>query len=163
MRITKQIAQDVASKMLVDKYKSIAELDKELGLRVQDYLTAKIPAEVNTVFAKHPDYFDSRRSYYLYGEGLNCKSVTIPQSLPSVGSSFTVKPEQAKEIVKLSNKRDDLHEAYKKALREVEVLLYNLRTYANVTKSFPEALPFLPVGQNTAVALNIEDVRKLLK
>lgn len=163
MRITKQIAQDVASKMLVDKYKTINELDKELGLMVQSFLVAKIPAEVHTVFAKYPDYFDSLRSYYIHGEGLNCKNVNVPQALPCTGSSFTVTPEQAKEVVKLSNKREDLLEAYKKALREVETLLYNLRTYANVTKSFPEALPFLPAGQNTAVALNIEDVRKLLK
>lgn len=163
MRITKQIANDVAIKMLADKKKSINEIDRELGLTVQNMLVAQIPAEVLTVFAKHASYFDSRRSWHINGEGLNWEVVTIPESLPYKGGAFTPTSEQAKELVKIINKQKDKHTAYKKAVRELEVLLYNLKTYANVTKSFPEALPFLPVGQNTAVAFNIEDVRKLLK
>lgn len=163
MRITKQIASDVATKMLAEKKKEVEALDLEIGSKVQQMLVAKIPAEVHSTFAKYPEYFDSRRDYTLNGEGLSWLHVNTPDTLPCTGSTFTLTPEQAKEIVKLANERADKHEAWKKAIMQVKVLLYNLRTYANVTKSFPEALPFLPAGQNTAVALNVEDVRKLLK
>jgi uncharacterized phage infection (PIP) family protein YhgE len=162
MRITKEIASQVAAKLLSLKYKELAELRKDFSDTVREMYMQTVPDDVIKCFKKHPIYFgySQGNSITLYGNGFNHEHIHV-ERIPSNGKMLTPSKEQADTLQKLQNKIKDLDKAAKELRKSIEVALYNLRTYEKVKTVFPEAYEFLPEA-NTAIAINVDSIRELL-
>lgn len=163
-RITKEIASEVAKKLTSKKTEEIKTLENELETKLEGFILKKIPKEVLDLFKKHPNYFNTTYSFRLSGNGLNYEYLQTKNSIPYTGNnSFLPSIEEAELLLSLNNKINDLKQKKSELFREIENLLYNLRTYSKVNSEFPEATPYLPNLITNKLSVNISDVRDKLK
>ena len=163
-RITKDIAHEVARKLTSKKTEEINKIEKELQLKLEGFLLEKVPKEIMDLFKKHPNYFEKTSSFRISGNGFNYEYLQTKNSIPYCGNnSFTPTAEQAKPLMELNNKITDLKKKKSELFREIQNLLYNLRTYSKVISEFPEAEPFLPKTITNKLIVNISDIRNQLK
>jgi hypothetical protein len=67
---------------------------------------------------------------------------------------------QSAVVLYFSNKIETMEKGIRELIINIEAALFNLRTYANVEKEFPEAFKILPVSKvNTGLMVNIKDIR----
>jgi hypothetical protein len=166
MRITKQLAEQIAAKLLTEKQANVTKLRKEY----EDYITlaylSQTPKEVLAVYAKHPEWFYTRGSVTLNGSGFRYESVsTNCQVICNGGSSanLMMNDKISHKAKMLQNKWESAKDKVRELKMKLEVALFNLRTYAAVQKSFPEAAPFLPKDATMSLMINYDALRKELK
>lgn len=168
MRITKELASSVAKNLLKKKHEEVQKLENKLKEYVYDKALKFVPKEVSEFNEKFPGYIELSRSVS-FQQGwfeYRFKSFRFPE-----GKSLPLKSEyidfERSIIESIASKQDQivkLQTDYKKAIREVENAIFNLRTVANVKKELPEAIPFLPQpGQTTALTVRIDKIRDLIK
>lgn len=164
-RITKAIAEDVAKQLVQDKENEIQQLKNNLSHYVTKLHIDRIPDAVMKAFKTNGSYVNNQASIYICGAGFDrWFQVTLEKSLPYNGDHLEVSSEQGDQIKAAKNLIDDKTEEKRKLRQSIEVALFNLRTYNNVEKEFPEAFKFLPKASvNTALAININDIRNQLK
>jgi len=163
MNITKQIASEVAILLLQKQANEIKSLNKDLETEFTEMVFKKIPVEVLDVFGKFSDYFGTRKSFQLSGNGFNYKWLSASRCLPAKNASFCPDEKEAKRLLSIINKIDDKSNKYQDLLKEIEVTLFSLRTYKRVEENFPEAFVLLPKKQTVSLALNLSDLRNKLK
>jgi hypothetical protein len=165
-RITKEIATQVAVQLTSKKRELVKELDVKFRAELKRMYVEDTPTEVKELAEKFPNYFDFRNRISFCGtNGFGYEHFSIEGRVigNSGSANYTeISPENAKKLKKLDNEIQDKKKELKDLTRELEILLYSLRTYAKVTEQFPEAVPFLPYRITSALAINIEDVRKKL-
>ena len=165
-RITKEIAGQVAHQLTAKKREEIHELDAKFRTELKRMYIEDIPSEIKELAGKYPEYFELRDRIGFYGtNGFGYENYKIDGSVISKGGSFNylhISPENAKKLKQIDNEIQDKKKELKGLVRELEILLYSLRTYAKVSEQFPEAIPFLPYKTTSALAINIEDLRKKL-
>ena len=165
-RITKEIATQVAVQLTSKKRELVKELDVKFRSELKRMYVEDTPAEIKELAVKHPDYFQFRTRIGFYGtNGFGYENYLLEGSVVSKNTSAeycNISAENAKKLKKLDNEIQDKKKELKDLTRELEILLYSFRTYAKVTEQFPEAVPFLPYRTTSALAINIEDVRKKL-
>lgn len=126
-------------------------------------LLKRVSKEVLDFYEKHPKYVKSTRLFRLIGNGFNYSYLNTVNEVPYIGdNSFEPKPEEAKKLLELINKKQDLKDKLNKLVSEIENLLYSLRTYLKVLIEFPEAEPFLPKTISNKLMINVSDIRKKL-
>lgn len=162
-RITKSIAENVATKLTDKQAREIKELKEGLILKFTEIYLNQLPEHVKSAFGDHPDYFKQRISVNLNGNGFNWDCFYFTQQLPCTGSTFEPSAKDASILVKISNNIEAMEKEFKQLKLEIETLVFGLRTYAKVKSEFPEAAPFLPETTSTALMVNISDLRKKLK
>jgi hypothetical protein len=166
MRITKQIANDVALKLLEKKREVLKEKEKNISFRLRHMVEKHIPICVLDLSKKEPNYFTWSDNVSINGNGFNYKHFDLDKEVPSkhrFNTLFEPNETEAKELSSLINMFEKEKEEIKNLQKEIEITLFNLRTYNKVSENFPEALPFLPKGQNTSLSLNLSDLRNKLK
>ncbi len=165
-RITKEIAGQVSHQLTAKKREEIHELDAKFRTELKRMYIEDIPEEIKELSAKYPEYFELRDRIGFYGtNGFGYENYKIDGSVISKAGSVNylhISPENAKKLKKIDNEIQDKKKELKGLVRELEILLYSLRTYAKVSEQFPEAIPFLPYKTTSALAINIEDLRKKL-
>lgn len=163
-RITKEIAKEVAIKMTSKKYEVIKPLQNELSSNLETFVKRRIPKVVLELYSKYPKYFEATSSFRMVGNGFNHGYLHTKKNVP-FGSNDVFEPtaEEAKILLKLVNEITDLLQEKKDLIREVEITLYNLRTYVKINSEFPEATPFLPKNISNKLIVNINDIRNKLK
>lgn len=159
MRITKQIATDVAKQLIAEKQKEIDDLKKELNHKAYELYVVTIPEGLLKQFKKYPDFFYSNKSFYLSGIGLNHKNVSFDVYMPRKSQTMLVDDVNAKWFELAFNVIEQKQKELGDFKIQIEIALFNLRTYNNVEKQFPEAFKFLPPKQTSAVMINIKDIR----
>lgn len=164
MRITKQIAQDVAMQLVSGKRVEIKELKNKQAEFLTEIYENSLSDLIKESFAKHKGFIYSGSSLRLSGVGLpqGYKNYPLTKELPKCNSCsiFPVTDEQAAIILGYSDKVDDLEREVNELQNNIEAALFNLRTYGNVEKEFPEAFKLLPVTKtNTGLMVNIKDIR----
>jgi hypothetical protein len=162
-RITKEIAREVAEKLTAKKLKEIQNLDLKQKTILHEFITEKIPKDVMSVYLVRPNYFKTYSSFSVCGNGFDYKHLSTLNYLPFFGGSFEPSQEQAKKLNEVLNEKDNLKVKYFKLVKEIETLLYSLRTYSKVNLEFPEATPFLPENICNKLMVNISDIRSELK
>lgn len=163
-RITKEIAKEVAQKLTEKKREQIKKTDLELRSKLESMIYKRLPKDVVELFKKHPKYFNTKSCFRVSGNGLNYEYLYTNNEIPyTENSSFDPSPEEAKELIKLNNKVTDLKNKKNELFREIENLLYSLRTYSKVIAEFPEAEPFLPKTITNKLTINVSDIRQQLK
>jgi len=167
MRITKDIAQDVAIKLLAKKYASIKQFKLQLAEKIKPAYDKTIPEDVLKTASKYPDYFDINNYVRLNGNGWNYVNINMEGlkvvSKRSISPLFEPQGKFADVIKKLHNELADKESEVKQLKTEIENTLYSLRTYAKISEIFPEAVPFLPKHENTQLVVNVQGLRDRLK
>lgn len=163
MRITKSDAESVAIKMTEKKQKEIDKVDKELSEYGYQLAKSLVKKDVMDFFAKHPEYTLSAEKISVTGVGMSWETIYfVGKRIPMVnpGTCKSVTNEQAKHIVSLMNKKNDLKKEKAKLFKDIEVALLSLGTYNKVKEQFKEAAPFLPFKQKSEIVVNLNDIRK---
>lgn len=163
-RITKEVAEQVAKNLIEPKVQEKAKLSQLLTNHLRDYYLTTIPEDVLIEFHKNKDYFSTCYSIRIQGEGVSDAYTyySIGEELPTSNKKDRIQlpPKTAEKAVKLIDSIRDKKTEIEKLSREIQIALYNLRTYKNVETEFPEAFKYLPEAKvNTALAINIKDIR----
>lgn len=165
-RITKEIASQVAHQLTAKKREEVKELDAKFRTELKRMYVEDTPTEIKELAKKYPEYFEWRDRIGFYGtNGFGYENYRIEGTVITKAGSISytnISPENAKKLNKLDNEIQDKKKELKDLVKELEILLYSLRTYSKVTEQFPEAIPFLPYKTTSALAINIDDLRKKL-
>jgi hypothetical protein len=162
-RITKTIAENVAEKMVATRIEA-AKLKENIFLELlYDKVKYEIPKDVLSFYEKHQNYFKNGSEVRVSGNGFDYQYFCLDKKLPRKDNYGRIEyfPSQkdAKELLSYMDAYQLVYKEAKELRKEIEVTLFNLRTYKSVQENFPEASEYLPKIQTTALALNISDLR----
>lgn len=167
MRITKEIAEQVARQMIAKKLEKNEAKKKELeGLIALRVMETKVPKEVIQFISDgFGEYLKKSKGVILIGNGFNHEYVDL-KPFPSITTNgyviFEPTPEDAKIWIKLHEDYNTERNKIQRLRGEISDTLYSLKTYNRVEKDFPEAFKFLPAKQETGLSICIDDLRKRL-
>jgi hypothetical protein len=166
-RITKSLAESIASSLLAKKKEKISHKRQELKEKVTQVIEQTIPEDVLKFHESNQDWMRGSQDFRLQGDGTGTDYThyRTTKTLPSNSQYNWVKiPDKShNEVMNLHSKIDKMESDLKKARFEVETAIFNLRTYSNLEKEFPEAAKYLPKNGTTALVVNIDKVRQLIK
>lgn len=165
-RITKEIATQVANQLTTKKREALKELDFKFRSELERMYVEDTPSEIKRLEVMFPQYFEKRNCIGFNGtNGFGYKVYSIKGTVIATtsGAYYTkISSGNAKILKNLDNEIQDKKKELEDLVNELEIILYSLRTYAKVAEQFPEAVPFLPFKTTSALAINIEDLRKKL-
>jgi len=165
-RITKEIATQVARDLTTKKREELKVLDTKFRSELKRMYVEDTPIEIKELEVKLPQYFEKRNRIGFNGTngfGYEVYSIEGTVIATTNGAYYTkISTENAKILSSLNNEIQDKKKELNSLVKDLEVLLYSLRTYAKVSEQFPEAIPFLPFRTTSALAINIQDLRKKL-
>lgn len=165
-RITKDIAQEVADKMVVPALAQVEVAHKKLKDAMLVIMQKRTPQIIKDAFAKNPEYFDTNERVYVQGNGFNGQEIKTSERFISKSGNYstTIQPTEAESKILW-----DLYVEWEKQNKECVELkssifntLYSLKTYAQVGKNFEEAVPFLPEKISTELSVPIDNIREKL-
>jgi hypothetical protein len=169
MKISKQLAKEIAAKLTVKARNVAEEAFKKRSDYVHGVCLKKTPRAIINAFKNHREYFGTCTSVLVEGNGFKWQYVQL------VKPAFLISPSSDTLRLDLSGKKvceefTALHRAwvkadeeYKKLFSEVETALLGLKTHSAIEKHFPEAKPYLPKQQCMALQINLEPLRAKLK
>lgn len=164
-RITKEIAAEVAKKLLEQKVKKNAERYSEIQKIVVGIIQSRTPMLVMQNFSQHKNYINTADYVYLTGPGLNHDYIVLGESVPYDSSmSRTIILEESTSML-LSKKLEkyQIHRKKNEELKEkTEATIYALRTYKKVKDLFPDAYKFLP-PENTATCTDLQCISSIIQ
>jgi len=159
-RITKQIAEAVANQLVLPKRQELQKEEQKLHQITTDIYLKHIPSQVMDAYDKYHEWFNKTESVYLNTNGFNYEYLALTKNYPKQRNKY---PEfTAAESAKIRVQFDivaDLKKSIEKLKFDIETAVFNLRTYSNVEKEFPEAFKLLPAKQTTALIVNLKDIR----
>lgn len=165
-RITKQIAENVAYKLVMPKKTKLKERNIEFSKKITELCWDRVPVEIITLFKTHPSYFRTASIFRPTGNGWNSQYLDLFEEVPSIrGNNFYFEMEikTSNALLKEYNRNKDQKEQIEELQRDLVNTLLNLKTYKAVTENFPEAAEHLPKIVNNTVALNLSDIRNRIK
>ncbi|MCP9763830.1 hypothetical protein [Lacihabitans soyangensis] len=163
MRISKEIAKQVADVMLSNKKAAVDKLFEDLRKSVTENVVLQTPCAVLDLYAKAPEYFTTQSSIYTHQLGGYVKFLSKDKDvkhyyLPRKDNMYLPSDSEVKLFQEWTRKTDKL-----RVLKaELEATLHGLRTYKNVSLHFPEAVPFLPKFEKTEIAIGFGRLRQRL-
>lgn len=166
-QITKQIASDVARKMVCATIgKSIEALKKEIGARGDEMVRASIPSIIFDVMGKYPGYISKTNGFRLVSDGLECQyRIFANTSYPSNGGCgyFEVNRTTLDWFISKGDELKKLESEACKMRVQIEKTLLALRTPKRVAEDFEAAMEYLPIEKEEArISLPIEELNVLI-
>lgn len=165
-RITKQIAEEVAKKLVAPKKEKLKARNKEFSMNITELCLSRIPAEILDCYYENRSYFNTTHYFRPTGNGWQMQHLDLSEELPSPNGnsfSFEMDVKTSNALLKEFNRNKDQKEQIEELQRDLENILFNLRTYKAVTENFPEAAEHLPKIVNNSIALNLSDIRNRIK
>lgn len=167
MRITKQLAENIARQLLSKKVKEIEEIEQKMSRITTEYYESTIPIPVLNLAKKHKGWVRMTDVVKLNNGFFRYYGIKLTKTLPKLDTYSEVisdlDPKFNKEIQALYNKKKELTERGIELKNETISTLIALGTYKRVAEVFPEAARLLPdEGKVTSKALtvNVELLRK---
>lgn len=165
-RITKDIAQEVAEKMVAPVLAQVKVAHNKLKDAMWIIMDNKTPQIIKDAYAKNPEYFDTIERAYVQGNGFNGQEIKTSKRFisPSGNYSTTIQPTEAecKILWDLYVDWEKQNKEYAELKSSISNTLYSLKTYAQVGKNFVEAVPFLPEKTSTELSVPIDNIREKL-
>lgn len=160
-RITKQIATAVSNQLILSKNQDLEKERSVLSELTTKIYLKSIPQDVLKTFETHPSYFKTQSFVDICEKGFNYERFNMTKALPICNSRYyaELSPEDAVLLRKQHSIVVDLKNQIELLRRDIENAIFNLRTYNNVEKEFPEAFKLLPKRQSTALIVNLNDIR----
>lgn len=166
MRISKDLAEVIAKKLLAKKLSEVDSLINKIKQIAIDSYTESIPIEVINFSSTRKEWLRRCYSLKLVGYGLDYYYVSSNHPLLFSGDASYIfhapTKEIAEELVLLIQQKETLQSHYNKLFENTKAALLNLRTYKNIREQFPEAAEYLPQTDGvttTALAVNLTDLR----
>lgn len=169
MRITKQIALEVAEKMAKPTFDRVKEIKNQMYNLLRDYHMMSIPHDVVKLQKEYPSYFKTTNSISIevgnFKEGVGGgESIIVPANTNTLYINEISDKALLCKLEKSSAKKQRLKEKGRRLERSIESSLLQLGTYKRVQDSFNEAYGYLPsVESRNLPALEINSIRELLK
>lgn len=169
MRITMSLADQIAKALTAKNKEHVKKLDIEFKELVTDLYLAQVPAKVSALLKIHPEWFDYTNTIIYSGNGNSHTQTNILKKVVKNGNqswcgTLNLNPESGPLVADSKYKAEKAEEDFKKLFLEIRTALVGLRTFAQVEKTFPEAVPFLPTSTSTALMVNLDQLRaKLIK
>lgn len=168
-RVTKELASEIASKLLKDKQKVVDNLHKEYTDFLFEEYNKTIPKEISEFDKKHPGWIRKTSSINFSGYGFNWENVYFSQGQYVLtdrngNSKIELTSKLADKIKTLKNSWEKERKSVGDLRQQIEIAIYNLRTFNQVEKNFPEAAAHLPAGGKTmSLTINLDKIRSQLK
>ena len=167
MKVSKQMAEDLAKKLVESRNAEINEVEKKLRELSDKIYEKTVPVALIPVFEKHRDFMRSTNSFQVYGNGLNGEQFKLSKSMPGKGDYTNIQPTE-KECEKLKTlfyQIKDLKKAKEDLQRRTERALISLSTTKKVADQFPELKDFLARAESNKFLPipNLEQLKKDLK
>lgn len=164
-RITKDIATDVSKAMTKTLWEKAAEADTAFKNAVRKMALSRVPNEIVEMYNSDTirPYINYVSSIQVCGNGFNYEWVSI-KPIPWENDSttrLTPTNDESVALIELQRTYKQLEKKAEELYMEInETLYYTLKTYKNVEKQFPEAIPFLPeLSSNTGLTVNLDTLR----
>lgn len=161
--ITKTQAREIAVKLTEYQQKELEGVTTEANKYFTEVYLSTLPECLKEAFEKYPLFFRGRSSFQLCGNGFNWQSVSTSKSVPYINNTFSPSKEEAAKLLLLINKVEAKRSELKRLIIEIEVALNSLKTFKRISESFPEASNYLSYKVNTALAVNLSEIREKLK
>lgn len=164
-RITKDIANYVASKLTEKKKVEIEKLEKTFKENAYNAYLMKIPKDVMEISKKYKNYFKLIDQYKIAGNGWNYEYIYMNASLPSCDGNYaTIQLDEktSQSLLKEHNNIKDLKRKKEQLQDEIFTALIRLGTFKKVENEFKEAYIHLPKSVSQALVVNIDKIREKL-
>lgn len=165
MRITKQLASEIAKQVTAEKKKQWLDAETILRKTTREFAEKNIPSDVLKFQKKYPKLISSSSSEQFTNVDLNFKRFYFDKYIPNYFPSYVpISDEDAKTLKNMSDNVDKLKKEQADLYKEIEIALLSLKTFKVVREEFPEAAKFLPEDKkiSTALSVNLNDIRKKL-
>lgn len=164
MKITKQIAAEVANKVTANLRAEYEKICNEIDSRLVTIVKNGVPEEVAQVYRKYPAYILTNSSAAVSGVGVPRRWVYLDDEIPYT-DEITLSREQSKEIADMVRKADKLNDRIRDTRAKVRATLLALGTAKKVQEQLPELVQFLPeqAVTSTALMIPVKEVRSDLK
>jgi len=167
-RITKDIAAEIAEKLLEKKVKELNADHLKIQNLVRDFIISKTDEGLMKCFNNFDlkNYIQKTRYITLRGTGLNNDHIKLNECIPSINGNtmYLELPTDLAIQVSAMLMEDTRKNNNLNALdEELQATLYGLRTFKKVRESFPEAAIFLPEEADKKEIVNISLLRDKLK
>jgi len=165
-RISKELAEQIATKLTEKSRIAVAELEKEYREIATIMYEDQTPKEVKDCFKKNAEWFYTRSYIQFDGHGFRWENVTttrpvIANSNSSAKLDLNVKTSGILSAAK--KKWEKASEDYNQLQRETKTALLNLGTTARIKENFPLAAPMLPPPMSNALVCNFDSLTKRLQ
>lgn len=162
-RITKAVADMVSSKLTEHKLKAYQDARKKLGELTTKYMLSRVPKEVLKLWKTQRKYMKSESQICFVGNGFNHMYFYSSEDVPGDGNNRVVPDDKsAKEFKHLNDDVVKKEGEWKGLRQEIKTALITLSTYANIQREFKEAAKYLPSVQSSALAINVDSIRRKL-
>ena len=167
MRINQSMAKEVAIKMTEKKAREVKDLQLEYFQFVHDEYVKKTPKAVIEALKKYPEWIAITNTIRFSGFGISIESVNTKTPVINNTTNYyailEIDSVLANKIIKIRDKYIDTERRYKALRDKIETALNGLRTFAQVEKHLPEALPFLPKSSSMELVVNFDKLREEIK
>lgn len=166
MRITKELANNIAHTLLQKKQKEIEAIEKDISRMVTEYYEALIPKAVIAFSKKHKGYLPMTQSVTIDNGYFHWTFFPLTKHLPKIENHSLLQrlePEFNKKLQDIYHKKDEMKRTLKELINETVGTLLSLGTSKRIAEVFPEAAKLLPAEGSTttrALAVNVESLRK---
>lgn len=167
MRINQTMAKEVAILMTEKMALETKAAFKEYQDFIYDEYVKQTPKLILESFEKHPEWMETTRQVSLEGAGFSTERIPINKYVvTNYSNSYGRLNMDNKLAVKMKKYQDKYNTAQAKckSLKDkIETALNGLRTFAQVEKHLPEALPFLPKSSSMELVVNFDKLREEIK
>jgi hypothetical protein len=163
------ISKDLARKIAIKLTEKTSILVDNLKVSYQEFVTTEyekqIPDEVKKCFQKHPDWFNCTSYIYFRGNGFNHENITGTRRVicnSTTSAHLTLTSIIADKIMSIKRKHESEKDKYENLLEETTQALLALKTYNNIRKELPQAIPYLPPPMSNALICNFDSLKNKL-
>ena len=116
---------------------------------------------------KYPEWIAITNTIRFSGFGISIEQVNTKMPVINNTTNYyailEIDSVLANKIIKIRDKYIDAERKYKALRDKIEIALNSLRTFAQVEKHLPEALPFLPKSSSMELVVNFDKLREEIK
>ncbi len=174
MKITKEIAQKVAAKMVEKKQEKINALKEKFTDVLDDFLSNHVfKKQLMTELEKNNEYICFSGNIILYGCGFNGFYCHAKNKYPHKKNAYRVvinfhdlnKLTEGSILNNLNNEIEKKQKQLRELITELENTIYNLKSLKNANLHFAVCVPFLLQfeNKNTSIAVNFTSIIEKLK
>ncbi len=168
MNITKALAEEVATKMVLPITEKINTLTKERVSIADEVISKSIPKEIADCYCKYKKYFQISHCVTLY-DGSHEVRIDDTSYFPAPSSWYPHISSDTSTIERIETLRmkiDKTKDEKSKMYNSIVSTLLSLRTFKRAKENFPDAYEFMAEYEEegkTALALPIDDILSTIK
>jgi hypothetical protein len=167
MNITKNIAEQIADKLLTGAKEKIIQKEIELGKVVKNIYDSKIPSEVFDLLNNLPEKWQHTkcRVHFITDNDLHFFDVNIKDHVFGSNDHYCECSEKEYNIMmKIQTEINDIKKNIKTYKSQIVAQMLKMRTFKRIRENFPEIAIHLPEENSQNLpAINIHEILSNIK